>query len=222
MCFYALKNKVNLQEQLPKYFGTEVKLLTTPCVIIEAEKLGPALFGATLIAKQFPTHRCGHEENPVSGSKCLRSMVNKNNKDRYIIGTQDRELQEKLRLVPGAPLLYIHNKAPTLEAPSAASTKRSEKISQKKFLPEKQSGESLAEIKRRVLGIEENTEKIFKKKKIKGPNPLSCKKKKKAAEPNLPAPSTVSEGQVRKKRSRKRVKIPQHVKEHIKLQVEKS
>lgn len=52
---------------------------------------------------------------------------------RYVIGTQDRDLQEKVRLIPGAPLLYMHHKAPTLEAASAASLKRSDKISQEKY-----------------------------------------------------------------------------------------
>jgi Fcf1 len=52
---------------------------------------------------------------------------------RYIIGTQDRDLQEKVRLIAGAPLLYIHQKAPTLEAASAASLEKSDKISQEKY-----------------------------------------------------------------------------------------
>lgn len=52
---------------------------------------------------------------------------------RYIIGTQDRDLQEKVRLIAGVPLLYIHQKAPTLEAASLASLTKSDKISQEKY-----------------------------------------------------------------------------------------
>ena len=33
--------KINIRDQLPKYLG-EVKLLTTKCCILEAEKLGPS------------------------------------------------------------------------------------------------------------------------------------------------------------------------------------
>lgn len=36
----ALKNKVNIAEQIEKYLGDKVKLLTTVCVITETEKLG--------------------------------------------------------------------------------------------------------------------------------------------------------------------------------------
>jgi Fcf1 len=39
--------------------------------------IGPAVFGAMLIAKQFPLHKCGHDSNPLTGSKCLLSMVRK-------------------------------------------------------------------------------------------------------------------------------------------------
>jgi len=39
-CQYALKYKVNISEQLPKYFGNEVKLFTTSCVINEIQNIG--------------------------------------------------------------------------------------------------------------------------------------------------------------------------------------
>ncbi len=39
-CKAALKFKVNIAEQLPKYFDSEVKLYTTPCVLAECEALG--------------------------------------------------------------------------------------------------------------------------------------------------------------------------------------
>lgn len=44
-CQEALKSKVNLREQLPKYLeDPEVKLFTTACVIAEAEALGIVVF----------------------------------------------------------------------------------------------------------------------------------------------------------------------------------
>lgn len=39
-CLAALQEKINIREQLPKYFKAEVKLLTTQCVVLEMEKLG--------------------------------------------------------------------------------------------------------------------------------------------------------------------------------------
>ncbi|CAK9800178.1 rRNA-processing protein UTP23 homolog [Anthophora plagiata] len=47
---------------------------------------------------------------------------------RYIVATQDRELQDSLRKIPGVPIIYLHGKAPTLEAPSQASSEYAENI----------------------------------------------------------------------------------------------
>ena len=58
--FFKFQNKVNIRDQLPKYLG-EVKLLTTKCCIMECEKLGSEIFGATVILKQFGIHKCGHD-----------------------------------------------------------------------------------------------------------------------------------------------------------------
>lgn len=45
----------------------------------------------------------------------------KNN--RYVIATQDRELQDYLRKKPGQPIMYLHKKTPVLEQPSELSRK---------------------------------------------------------------------------------------------------
>lgn len=39
-CQSALKNKVNLKEQILKYLNEEIKLLTTVCVVHETETIG--------------------------------------------------------------------------------------------------------------------------------------------------------------------------------------
>ncbi len=43
-CKSALKFKLNIGEQLPKYFETEVRLYTTPCIIAECQALGNGIF----------------------------------------------------------------------------------------------------------------------------------------------------------------------------------
>ena len=105
--------KVNIKDQLPKYLG-EVKLLTTKCCIQECEKLGPQVFGATVILKQFGIHKCKNEDCTKPATKCLKAMVGTKNENRYFIATQDPELREKCRKVPGTPILYLHSSAPTL------------------------------------------------------------------------------------------------------------
>ena len=74
--------QVNIKEQLPKYLDSETKILTTQCCIKEMEKLGPPLYGALKILKQFPVHKCGHDKDPKPAIKCLRSMLGDNNPNR--------------------------------------------------------------------------------------------------------------------------------------------
>lgn len=80
--YIFFQNKLNIQDQIPKYFQAEVKFLTTPCVIMETEKLGPKFHGTMLIIKQFAVHKCSHGKNATTGSTCLQSMIGKENSNR--------------------------------------------------------------------------------------------------------------------------------------------
>ncbi|CAH0557420.1 unnamed protein product [Brassicogethes aeneus] len=209
-CFAALNNQVNIADNIPRYLHGETKLLTTQCAVMEMETLGSKLHGALLILKKYGIHKCGHEGKPVAGSKCLLSMLGNHNENHYIICTQDRDLQEKVRNIPGVPLLYLHIKTPNLEQPSEAS---------EKFAKERLSG--IGEIEKVAINKLKTEKGLLsqedkpKKKRKKGPNPLSCKKRKK--------PGNLQNNNIKKKegqpeiekKKRKRIKIPQHVQEAL-------
>ncbi|XP_021197121.3 rRNA-processing protein UTP23 homolog [Helicoverpa armigera] len=217
-CFAAFKEQINIREQIPKYLNSQAKLLTTRCIIIETEKIAKKTHGALTILKQFGIHECNHKE-PIGGSNCILSMVGRKNDKHYILATQDRDLQDKMRERAGVPLLYLHNKSPTLEKPSPASNAKAGQSLEGNpnlFITETQN-EALQTMKK-VLGVEEKVEerKIpIRKKKQHNPNPLSCKKKKKKGpvNNNKSKGESVSEGKVRK---RKKKKLPQHLKEQLK------
>jgi U3 small nucleolar RNA-associated protein 23 len=181
----CLKMKINIKEQMPKYIGQEVKILTTKCAIAEVEKLGPELFGATKILKQFGIHKCGHEEEPQPALKCLRSMANEENSQRYFIVTQDAYLRGKVRKIPGTPVIYLHHKALTLEKPSETSNLSVDNTTQEKVGINEYQAKMIAQLKTKAGILEENTKKRRRKKKG-GPNPLSCLKKKKSTSTNDP------------------------------------
>lgn len=72
---------------------------------------------------------------------------------------------------------------------------------------------TLSKLKEVELGIKPNTEAVPKKKKKKsGPNPLSCKKGKKKQDADQ---KQLHDSGVKKKKSRRGKKIPQHVKEEL-------
>ncbi|XP_018575407.1 rRNA-processing protein UTP23 homolog [Anoplophora glabripennis] len=209
-CYAALNNKINIANNIPRYLQGDIKLLTTQCAIIEMENLGPKLNGALLILKKYVIHKCGHEGKPILGSQCFLSMLGSKNENHYIIATQDRDLQDIVRNKPGVPLLYLHSKTPILEQPSELSMKAVKDKLANLCETEKIA---LEELKLKG-GIVSNEEKPKKRKK-KGPNPLSCKKKR--YKPNLQT-VTISKKESRpevEKRKRKRIKIPKHVKEEL-------
>jgi U3 small nucleolar RNA-associated protein 23 len=201
-----------VEEQLRKYLQSEVKLLVTACLINECENLGPKLTAATQLLKSFAVHRCGHEKTPIAGSACIKEKVKTNH---YIIATQDRDLQDWIRRKPGIPLLYLHQVAPTLEQPSEASRKFADKQTAKTVEVTKLDGDRLKLMKRKEgLAVEATVVAPKKKKKVGGPNPLSCKKKKKTSGKTL---HTTTNKAIEKKK-RVRVKVAKHVKEVLRQQ----
>uniref|UniRef100_A0A1A9WZY8 rRNA-processing protein UTP23 homolog n=1 Tax=Glossina brevipalpis TaxID=37001 RepID=A0A1A9WZY8_9MUSC len=201
-CQAALKNKVIIEEQIRNYFQAQVKLLTTQCIILEAESLG--LVGATQIVKKFFVHKCGHEGNPIAASECIKKMTKDS---RYIVSSQDKALQASLRKVPGRCLLYLHKATPVLETPSQASKRWVQKKSKNILTVDI---EKIEDLKFRN-GIKSVEEKPRSKRKIpKNPNPLSCKRSKKQLLNNIQASASRSGPSM--KARRKRIKVPQHVK----------
>merc|ERR1712008_546828 len=201
----CLQMKVNIKDQLPKYLG-EVKLLTTKCCIQECEKLGPSIFGATVILKQFGIHKCSHEEGTKPAMKCLKAMVGTANENRYFVATQDPELREKCRKVPGTPILYLHSSAPTLERPSEMIENQAQNTVEARMTGEQKRLENL----KRQMGLFEENKIRKKKKKYGNKNPLSClkSKKKSSKEPvnKVGETKTDSEGKQKTKRKRNRKK----------------
>ncbi|KAH8328189.1 hypothetical protein KR067_005582 [Drosophila pandora] len=209
-CQAALQHKIGIDEQIKKYFQCPAKLLTTQCVILEAEALGAPLTGATSIVKRFHVHKCGHEGKPVAAAECIKSMTKDN---RYIVASQDRLLQESLRKIPGRCLLYLHKATPVLEAPSKASKKWVQRRAKNLML-----GKQVEKIdymkEKQGLKPAETTPNPKKRKGPKNPNPLSCKKsKKEKTQPQLKGVEQTA--LVKAKTKRKRVKIPAHVKAEL-------
>lgn len=207
-CAAALKYKVNIRDQMPRYLGDEVKLCTTICAVVETESLGPTLYGATLVIKQFPVRRCGHEKQPITAANCFHSMVRKRNPDHYMVATQDHDLSERLRALVGVPLLYLFN-AITLEKPSEKSEQKGmEALHEQSQAPERQL-DVIKQLKRKENLVQDAPMKR-KRRKPAGPNPLSCKKPKKTPKRPSETKQASTEG-VKKRKRHKRIKLAKHV-----------
>uniref|UniRef100_A0A8C9BJE7 rRNA-processing protein UTP23 homolog n=2 Tax=Phocoena sinus TaxID=42100 RepID=A0A8C9BJE7_PHOSS len=198
-CQAALRGRIQLREQLPRYLMGETQLCTTRCVLKELETLGKDLYGAKLIAQKCQVRNCPHFKNSVSGSECLLSMVEDGNPHHYFVATQDQNLSMKVKKKPGIPLMFIIQNTIVLDKPSPKTVAFAKAVESGQLVSgqEKQNIKQLKEEQGLVKDPEQRRKK--KRKKISGPNPLSClKKKKKTRDTN----SSASE----KKRKRKRIR----------------
>nr|XP_057903551.1 rRNA-processing protein UTP23 homolog isoform X2 [Doryrhamphus excisus] len=199
-CQAALKNKIQIKEQMPKYFMGEVQLCTTNCALKELETLGKELYGAKIILQRYQVRKCAHFKNPVSASQCLLSMLEDTNPHHYFIATQDHTLTTSLKKIPGVPLLYIILNTIVLDKPSQPSLEHVQAVQLGELVTPSQQ-QSLRSMKvEQGIVAQKARRGIKRKRKPHNPNPLSCLKKKKKGMPTPPLQK--SEPGQKKSRSR--------------------
>jgi U3 small nucleolar RNA-associated protein 23 len=167
----ALKSKINLVEQITKYFESKsegIKILTTKCALNELKLLGSATYGALHILEQYPLVPCKHENREfINTEKCFKKLVGSDNLDQYIVATSSETLKEHVRALSATPLLILSHRALNLEKPSDSSMKKADNKLKEKLEPK---------LTPPVIGKTPGNIVIHKRRKAKGPNPLSCKK----------------------------------------------
>lgn len=208
-CQAALQTKINIKEQLPKYLDGSIQLVTTRCVIVEGEALGPHLSGAVLIAKRFQLRKCGHHKSAVPAAECIKSMIGTENPNGYFVASQDRDLRHHLQQIPGVPLLFINRNTILLEKPSTASCQASDKVQISRLEPSKHEKETIEKLSDSTADLKPQR----KRKRPGGPNPLSVKKSKRKKDDKHKRDDDSKKKRIRK---RKR-KLPKHVQDALQL-----
>ncbi|KAG9136372.1 hypothetical protein Leryth_020172 [Lithospermum erythrorhizon] len=145
----------------------------------ELRSLGKSYTDSYNAAQILSTARCDHEQRK-SAVNCLTEVIGEKNDEHFYVATQDAELRRKFHEIPGVPLIYALRNSLFMEKPSTmqhhiAATAEGESISSDaNAISEDDRVNSIA--KRRGLEVKDTVQ--FKKKKAKGPNPLSCLPKK--------------------------------------------
>ncbi|CAK7198624.1 hypothetical protein SEUCBS139899_001288 [Sporothrix eucalyptigena] len=179
-------------------------------------------------------HRPDKFEEALSTLDCLTHVVDEKgkgeNKHRYVVATQDQSVRRYMRTVSGVPLIYINRSVMIMEPMSEMTAKVGASAERAKFRSElrKSAGEKRKRDDGEDDGSEDGSEnddedngddgddktakddKAEEKKKkkkfgVKGPNPLSVKKKKKkpAEGANSTKPKAANDDTPKKKRIRK-------------------
>lgn len=102
--------------------------MLTECAYEELRSLKDKILPGTFdIAKKYRRETCTHE-TLITAQECMRRRIGKKNKHKLCIATQDPELKEEFRKIPGVPLIYFYNNVLTLEDPSPASVNKSKRV----------------------------------------------------------------------------------------------
>lgn len=177
---HALQSKFHVKEQLPKMLEARCTPCTTGCIMAELRSLGDRALGAAIIAKGYYRVQCGHE-TPVGAKQCIAEQVGAKNERSFLVATQDLELAQAVRAVPGVPLIRLDGPVPRVEEPSTQTRGVAKRGEDAKLQVATWERPKLPELIEREAKVKEAAAAPRKRKGPKGANPLSCKKAKKQA-----------------------------------------
>jgi U3 small nucleolar RNA-associated protein 23 len=191
---FTFRKKLSLKDDLAKALDEKVFIVITSCVMKEIQELNPKLPGLLDYTMKYTVEKCTH--GIKYPEECIREFIGKRNQKKHFVATQDMMLRRELRKVPGVPIVYFDNNLILVEKPSIASEEAYTKRESLKQEPQKSERKGLSEQKKEAnnfmkeeykhsLHFQRKDEdlKLMRingrlKRKAKGPNPLSCLKKK--------------------------------------------
>ncbi|ORZ02316.1 Fcf1-domain-containing protein [Syncephalastrum racemosum] len=179
-CEEAVRHHIRPQHDVTEVLQDQTKLFVTECVLQELRSKGEdENVKAIMTAKRCERRRCPHTAKPIPSAECLADVVGETNKFRYCVATQDLPLAQKLRAIPGVPIIHFQKTVLVLEALSKATKQYIENNTREKTAVPAKEAERLQSAKL----IQEEDKPVHKKRKVKGPNPLSAKKKTRLPDP---------------------------------------
>lgn len=169
--------------------NNRIELVVTECILQDIKSKGHDFTSAYILAKKSEARRCPHKDSPVSSYQCIRDLVGTENKLHFCIATQNPKLKDRMRKIPGVPIIYVNVKQQSLGLePMTEKSKQVMKLNEMEKI--KPLDKDTLRIKRALFSNEEEEEKKTeshkpqpKKRKVKGVNPLAMKKKKKKTPP---------------------------------------
>jgi U3 small nucleolar RNA-associated protein 24 len=87
-------------------------VVVTDCIMAELEKLGPKYRLALKLARdpRWKRIKCDHK---VYGDDCLHDLVKAHRV--YLVGTNDKALKQRIRKIPGVPIVSVGRGRFTIE-----------------------------------------------------------------------------------------------------------
>jgi U3 small nucleolar RNA-associated protein 24 len=102
---HTVQRKLSMLESMMDCLYAKCNPIITSCVMAELEKLGQKYRLALRVARDERWTRLECDHKGIYADDCLVDRVSK---DRiYIVGTNDKALKQRLRKIPGVPLMSV-------------------------------------------------------------------------------------------------------------------
>ncbi|KAI5192249.1 U3 small nucleolar RNA-associated protein 24 [Nematocida minor] len=101
----SLRRKLDIEKELITCLYSRVNMFVTDCVIGEMEKLGKVHTLALKVLKSDKYKRLTCDHSGIYADNCFVDRVKQH--PCYIIATCDKELKQRLRRIPGVPILSV-------------------------------------------------------------------------------------------------------------------
>ncbi|KAI5180199.1 U3 small nucleolar RNA-associated protein 24 [Nematocida sp. AWRm80] len=110
----SLRRKLDIEKELISCLYSKVNMYVTDCVIAEMESLGKVHSLAVKVLKSERYKRLTCDHKGIYADNCLIDRVKSN--PCYIIATCDKDLKQRLRKIPGVPILAVHGMKYSVES----------------------------------------------------------------------------------------------------------
>ncbi|WWC92536.1 uncharacterized protein L201_007495 [Kwoniella dendrophila CBS 6074] len=179
------KSDMDIVKILRDVVQGECKPMITQCCMEALYALGKDQQKVTNLAKTFERRRCNHR-TAIEGNECLKDVIGQTNKHRYVLASQSLALRTTLENVPGLPIIHFNRTGVLVLSPPSTATIReknkneeSKRIEGIKEMQGVIDGENVVGSNNASLGQPyQQAGAGVGRKKVKGVNPLSVKKKK--------------------------------------------
>ncbi|WVW80664.1 hypothetical protein I302_102650 [Kwoniella bestiolae CBS 10118] len=172
------KSSMDIVKILGDVVQGECKPMITQCCMEALYALGKDHQQVTNLAKTFERRRCNHR-TAIEGNECLKDVIGQTNKHRYVLASQSLALRTSLEPVPGLPIIHFNRTGVlVLSPPSTATIREKNKGEEARRLDGLREMEGVVDGEN-VVGANTPSQVGAGRRKVKGVNPLSVKKKKK-------------------------------------------
>ncbi|KAI8977089.1 Fcf1-domain-containing protein [Mycotypha africana] len=195
-CKAALKQEIYIKDALSELMNDTTRIFVTECILKDIKDKGHEFTSAYILAKRFEVRKCPHHHKDskddstlVSAYQCIRDLVGKENNKHYCVASQQPKLRDRMRKIPGVPIIYVDVKHKRLGLePMTDRTKKvlKEKEIEKETALDKETArlkKALFAEKRKERQLHQRPRPKGQKQKAKGVNPLAMKKRKRKTPP---------------------------------------